>query len=196
MLMDRCYLEDITGVRTAPAQWVGEAEVRLGGFLLCQHCGSPTIIFSPQGGEVLCAKRRCPAVACPHPALDGCECGACDGCNFHGRDCFNGEQFPHPTDRCQLCSCLVQHTHSLLSSSCTITFKSVVWKPKQTGFTVSWCQTQHTFKRFSLHSHKGLKIWGSWTKVRKKYSQLFKHQMLNFDCKQFQNTQDCFFCAF
>lgn len=59
----------------------------------------------------MCARRRCPAVSCPHPALDGCACGVCDGCNFNGRGCFNGERFPHPTGRCQLCSCLVlSHT--------------------------------------------------------------------------------------
>ena len=59
----------------------------------------------------MCARRRCSAVSCPHPALDGCGCGVCDGCNFNGRGCFNGERFPHPTDRCQLCSCLVlSHT--------------------------------------------------------------------------------------
>lgn len=60
----------------------------------------------------MCAQRRCPAVSCPHPALDGCACGVCDGCSFYGRSCFNGEQFPNPVDRCQLCSCLV------LSHSC------------------------------------------------------------------------------
>ena len=94
----------------------------------CMHAGAadsqdpsqPLCILSlffcfPQRGEVVCARRRCPAVSCPHPALDGCACAVCDGCNFHGRGCFNGERFPHPTDRCQLCSCLVlSHTHSNL----------------------------------------------------------------------------------
>ncbi|XP_070763397.1 kielin/chordin-like protein [Enoplosus armatus] len=65
----------------------------------CQDC-------TCSRGEVVCSQRRCPAVSCPHPALDGCACGVCDGCNFNGRGCFNGERFPHPTDRCQLCSCL------------------------------------------------------------------------------------------
>ncbi|XP_029499285.1 kielin/chordin-like protein [Oncorhynchus nerka] len=57
-------------------------------------------------GEVVCVKRRCPAVSCPHPALDGCACGVCDGCRFNGRDCSNGERFPHPSDHCQRCTCL------------------------------------------------------------------------------------------
>ncbi|KAM9854759.1 kielin/chordin-like protein [Aulostomus maculatus] len=70
-----------------------------GGEQVCQEC-------TCSRGEVVCAQRRCPAVSCPHPALDGCACGMCDGCNFVGRDCFNGERFPHPTDHCQLCSCL------------------------------------------------------------------------------------------
>ncbi|TNN00883.1 hypothetical protein fugu_012129 [Takifugu bimaculatus] len=64
----------------------------------CQDC-------TCSRGEVVCAQRRCPAVSCSHPALDGCACGVCDGCSFYGRSCFNGEQFPNPADRCQLCSC-------------------------------------------------------------------------------------------
>ncbi|XP_072290734.1 kielin/chordin-like protein [Eucyclogobius newberryi] len=65
----------------------------------CQEC-------TCRKGEVECAERRCPAVSCPHPALDSCGCGECEGCNYYGRDCYSGERFPHPTDRCQLCSCL------------------------------------------------------------------------------------------
>ncbi|XP_053741751.1 kielin/chordin-like protein [Synchiropus splendidus] len=70
-----------------------------GGEKRCQDC-------TCSRGEVVCAPRRCPAVSCSHPALDGCACGVCDGCSFVGRDCYNGERFPHPTDHCQLCSCL------------------------------------------------------------------------------------------
>ncbi|XP_034389852.1 kielin/chordin-like protein [Cyclopterus lumpus] len=65
----------------------------------CQDC-------TCSRGEVVCKQRRCPALSCTHPALDGCACGVCDGCNFNGRGCFNGERFPLPTDHCQLCSCL------------------------------------------------------------------------------------------
>lgn len=65
----------------------------------CQDC-------TCSRGEVVCAQRRCPPVSCSHPALDGCGCGVCDRCNFQGRDCYNGERFPHPSDRCQQCSCL------------------------------------------------------------------------------------------
>lgn len=67
---------------------------------------------SSQRGEVACTQKRCPAVSCSHPAVDGCACGVCDGCHFEGRNCFNGERFPHPTDGCQLCSCLVGSKHS------------------------------------------------------------------------------------
>ncbi|XP_061577935.1 kielin/chordin-like protein isoform X2 [Cololabis saira] len=70
-----------------------------GGERGCQDC-------TCLGGEVVCAERRCPAAPCSHPAVDGCACGACDRCNFNGRDCFNGERFPHPEDHCQRCSCL------------------------------------------------------------------------------------------
>lgn len=65
----------------------------------CQEC-------TCRRGEVVCAQRRCPAVSCPHPALDSCGCGECDGCNYYGRNCYSGEKFPHPADHCQLCSCL------------------------------------------------------------------------------------------
>uniref|UniRef100_A0A1A8B690 Kielin/chordin-like protein n=1 Tax=Nothobranchius furzeri TaxID=105023 RepID=A0A1A8B690_NOTFU len=65
----------------------------------CQDC-------TCSRGEVVCAQRRCPAVSCLNPALDGCACGVCDGCRFNGRDYFNGERFQHPEDHCQLCSCL------------------------------------------------------------------------------------------
>lgn len=76
----------------------------------------PVLCFlSPQSGEVVCVQRRCPTMPCPHPALDGCACAVCDGCRFNGRDCFNGERFPHPTDHCQLCSCLVHTTQNILT---------------------------------------------------------------------------------
>ncbi|XP_055365980.1 kielin/chordin-like protein isoform X2 [Betta splendens] len=68
--------------------------------------GNPCAECTCQSGSVRCVRRPCPAAACPHPALDGCGCGVCDGCSFHGRGCFSGERFPHPADRCQLCSCL------------------------------------------------------------------------------------------
>lgn len=67
----------------------------------------------------MCAQRRCPAVSCPHPALDGCACGVCDGCTFYGRSCFSGEQFPNPVDRCQICSCLVP-SHSCFECRLTL----------------------------------------------------------------------------
>ncbi|XP_071783371.2 kielin/chordin-like protein [Centroberyx gerrardi] len=76
-----------------------DGQVLPGGKGGCQDCTCST-------GEVVCVQRRCPAASCPNPALDGCACGVCDGCRFHERDCFNGERFTHPTDHCQLCSCL------------------------------------------------------------------------------------------
>ncbi|MEQ2287677.1 hypothetical protein AMECASPLE_015108, partial [Ameca splendens] len=70
-----------------------------GGEQGCQDC-------TCSRGEVLCTTRKCPSSPCAHPALDDCACGVCDGCNFNGRDCYNGERFPHPEDHCQICSCL------------------------------------------------------------------------------------------
>ncbi|KAM3609081.1 uncharacterized protein V6R79_009469 [Siganus canaliculatus] len=87
---DGCQYQDVTYV---------DGQILPGGERGCQDCTCTR-------GEVVCAQRRCPAVACPHPALDDCACGVCDGCNFNGRGCFNGERFQHPADRCQLCSCL------------------------------------------------------------------------------------------
>ncbi|XP_031418057.1 kielin/chordin-like protein [Clupea harengus] len=57
-------------------------------------------------GGVTCAPQVCAKVSCPHPALDRCSCGVCDGCLFHQRNCGNGERFPHPQDPCQRCTCL------------------------------------------------------------------------------------------
>ncbi|XP_044213158.1 kielin/chordin-like protein isoform X1 [Thunnus albacares] len=76
-----------------------DGEILPGGEKDCQECRCSR-------GGVVCAQIRCPAVSCPHPALDRCACRVCDGCNFSGRDRFNGERFPHPKDRCQHCSCL------------------------------------------------------------------------------------------
>ncbi|XP_034734849.1 kielin/chordin-like protein isoform X1 [Etheostoma cragini] len=87
---DGCQFQGVTYV---------DRQILPGGEGGCQDC-------TCSRGEVVCTHRKCPAVSCPHPALDGCACGVCDGCTFHGRGCFNGERFPHPTDHCQLCLCL------------------------------------------------------------------------------------------
>ncbi|KAK2917907.1 hypothetical protein Q8A73_004653 [Channa argus] len=87
---DGCQFQDVAYV---------DGQIFPGGEKGCQDCKCSR-------GEVVCAQRRCPAVSCSHPALDSCACGVCNGCNFNGRDCFNGERFPHPADHCQLCSCL------------------------------------------------------------------------------------------
>ncbi|XP_072241827.1 kielin/chordin-like protein [Leuresthes tenuis] len=87
---DGCHFQ---GVTYADGQTLSEGEPG------CQDC-------TCSRGEVFCVQKSCPAASCPHPALDGCACGVCDGCDFDGRDCFNGERFPHPEDHCQLCFCL------------------------------------------------------------------------------------------
>ncbi|KAM8892202.1 kielin/chordin-like protein isoform 2-T2 [Spinachia spinachia] len=93
-----CGCPDCDGCQFQGVTYV-DGQVLPGGDGGCQDC-------TCSSGEVVCTQRRCPAVSCPHPALDGCACGVCDGCNFNGRGCFNGERFPHPTDHCQICSCL------------------------------------------------------------------------------------------
>ncbi|XP_057692024.1 kielin/chordin-like protein isoform X2 [Corythoichthys intestinalis] len=97
-LTDACGCPVCDGCHFQGVDYINGQNVTGGGGS-CQECVCSR-------GEVICTTRRCPAVSCSHPALDGCACGVCDGCNFEGRDCFNGERFPHPTDHCQLCSCL------------------------------------------------------------------------------------------
>ncbi|KAK7892159.1 hypothetical protein WMY93_024122 [Mugilogobius chulae] len=87
---DECLYQGVTYV---------DGQTVTGGNGGCQVC-------TCRKGEVACAQRRCPAVSCPHPALDACGCGECEGCNYYGRDCYSGENFPHPTDHCQRCTCL------------------------------------------------------------------------------------------
>lgn len=87
---DGCYFQGVT---------YADGQAFQGGEQGCQDC-------TCSRGEVACTTRNCPSTPCAHPALDGCACGVCDGCNFNGRNCDNGERFPHPEDHCQICSCL------------------------------------------------------------------------------------------
>ncbi|XP_051725443.1 kielin/chordin-like protein [Ctenopharyngodon idella] len=57
-------------------------------------------------GEVQCSPKSCPSVSCPNPQRDPCACQVCEGCQYRGRDCGNGERFPDPNDHCQGCICL------------------------------------------------------------------------------------------
>ncbi|XP_028305155.1 kielin/chordin-like protein isoform X2 [Gouania willdenowi] len=102
---DGCYFQDVT---FADGQ-------TLRGDQSCQDCRCSR-------GDVVCTPRSCPDVSCTHPALDVCSCAVCDGCNFEGRNFYNGERFSHPTDRCQHCSCfnggVVCQRNSCLSVSC------------------------------------------------------------------------------
>uniref|UniRef100_A0A673XIK2 Kielin cysteine rich BMP regulator n=1 Tax=Salmo trutta TaxID=8032 RepID=A0A673XIK2_SALTR len=106
-----CY-QDCTHPYKPPGQCCGECNRCSHGNVVLirgQSIPDPTDPCSEctcQRGEVVCVKRRCPAVSCPHPALDSCACGVCDGCRFNGRDCSNGERFSHPSDHCQRCTCL------------------------------------------------------------------------------------------
>eukprot|EP00079_Xenopus_tropicalis_P008629 XP_002931908.2 PREDICTED: kielin/chordin-like protein isoform X1 [Xenopus tropicalis] len=64
----------------------------------CEHCRC-------MRGHVTCGPRPCDQVTCPHPAEDPCMCPVCDGCNYSGRDCTNGESFLDPEDECNHCTC-------------------------------------------------------------------------------------------
>uniref|UniRef100_A0A8C7YAG1 VWFC domain-containing protein n=1 Tax=Oryzias sinensis TaxID=183150 RepID=A0A8C7YAG1_9TELE len=74
------------------------------------HAFISTCMFVLQSGSVRCARRPCLTPQCSHPVFNACGCPVCDECNrcnFDGRDCFNGERFQHPDNRCELCFCLV-----------------------------------------------------------------------------------------
>uniref|UniRef100_A0A3Q4I420 VWFC domain-containing protein n=1 Tax=Neolamprologus brichardi TaxID=32507 RepID=A0A3Q4I420_NEOBR len=74
--------------------------------------GNPCYECICQRGSVQCRRKRCPEALCPNPVADACGCPVlCDGCNFYGRDCLSGEQFAHPTDSCQRCSCQAGEVH-------------------------------------------------------------------------------------
>ncbi|KAK3570578.1 hypothetical protein QTP86_022525 [Hemibagrus guttatus] len=70
-------------------------------------------------GEVRCTPKSCPIVSCPHPAVDGCGCARCNRCRFQGRECVNGEHFPHPQNNCQRCTCQNGEV-SCISASCPV----------------------------------------------------------------------------
>lgn len=93
--------------------------------LMLNSSGLFLCVLFLQRGEVVCTARRCPSAPCAHPALDGCACRVCDGCNFNGRGCYNGERFPHPEDHCQSCFCLVLSYRRILYLS--VHFKLGFW---------------------------------------------------------------------
>lgn len=65
---------------------------------LCEEC-------TCSSGEVRCSSMSCPAVSCPHPAVDSCGCAECKNCRFHGRQYQNTEQFTNAEDNCLTCTC-------------------------------------------------------------------------------------------
>ncbi|XP_077451474.1 kielin/chordin-like protein isoform X1 [Stigmatopora argus] len=97
-LADSCGCPVCDGCHFQGVDYI-DGQILTAGERSCQECVC-------RRGEVVCTARRCQAISCSHPALDGCGCRVCDSCNFEGRDCFNGERFRHPTDHCQQCSCL------------------------------------------------------------------------------------------
>ncbi|GAB1290632.1 Kielin/chordin-like protein [Apodemus speciosus] len=71
----------------------------------CQECLC-------QGGQAHCQLRACPSAPCGHPLPGTCCRNDCQGCAFGGKEYPNGADFPHPTDSCRLCRCLVTATYS------------------------------------------------------------------------------------
>ncbi|XP_067836581.1 kielin/chordin-like protein, partial [Heptranchias perlo] len=57
-------------------------------------------------GHVICDSKQCRKVSCPHPVISLCGCPMCEGCQYNGRDCKNGERFPDPSNKCNRCTCL------------------------------------------------------------------------------------------
>ncbi|EHB08654.1 Kielin/chordin-like protein, partial [Heterocephalus glaber] len=66
----------------------------------CQECHC-------QEGHTRCQPRACPWAPCAHPLPGTCCQSHCSGCAFGGKEYPSGADFPHPTDPCRLCRCLV-----------------------------------------------------------------------------------------
>ena len=76
-----------------------------------QHFASPLDSCAScacRRGNVTCAPRRCPEVACSHPVRGAC-CPLCADCAVAGgKRVSDGSRFSHATDPCQICSCQVE----------------------------------------------------------------------------------------
>uniref|UniRef100_A0A4W3J5X1 Kielin cysteine rich BMP regulator n=1 Tax=Callorhinchus milii TaxID=7868 RepID=A0A4W3J5X1_CALMI len=58
-------------------------------------------------GSVSCQDRACRGALCSNPLAGSCCLNNCNGCNFAGKEYPNGADFPHPTNLCKECHCLV-----------------------------------------------------------------------------------------
>uniref|UniRef100_A0A2K6T6R5 Kielin cysteine rich BMP regulator n=1 Tax=Saimiri boliviensis boliviensis TaxID=39432 RepID=A0A2K6T6R5_SAIBB len=66
----------------------------------CQECRC-------QEGHARCQPRACPRAPCAHPLPGTCCQNDCSGCAFGGKEYPSGADFPHPSDPCRQCRCLV-----------------------------------------------------------------------------------------
>ncbi|XP_013358713.1 PREDICTED: kielin/chordin-like protein [Chinchilla lanigera] len=71
------------------------------------HPGDPCQECYCQEGHAHCQPRACPRAPCTHPRPGTCCHSDCSGCAFGGKEYSNGADFPHPSDPCRLCRCLV-----------------------------------------------------------------------------------------
>uniref|UniRef100_H0V452 Kielin cysteine rich BMP regulator n=1 Tax=Cavia porcellus TaxID=10141 RepID=H0V452_CAVPO len=71
------------------------------------HPGDPCQECHCQEGLARCQPRPCPRAPCAHPLPGTCCQSDCSGCAFGGKEYPSGADFPHPSDPCRLCLCLV-----------------------------------------------------------------------------------------
>ncbi|CAL8235836.1 unnamed protein product, partial [Boreogadus saida] len=65
-------------------------------------------------GRVECRSSRCPRPNCNAPVPGTCCQNKCNGCRYAGKEFPNGQEFPHPTDRCRACTCINGNVQCLM----------------------------------------------------------------------------------
>uniref|UniRef100_A0A673BRQ6 Si:dkey-266m15.6 n=1 Tax=Sphaeramia orbicularis TaxID=375764 RepID=A0A673BRQ6_9TELE len=56
-------------------------------------------------GRIDCHVAQCSHPHCNAPLPGTCCQNNCNGCSYGGKEYPNGQEFPHPTDKCRTCSC-------------------------------------------------------------------------------------------
>ncbi|XP_056455381.1 kielin/chordin-like protein [Gadus chalcogrammus] len=65
-------------------------------------------------GRVECRSNQCPRPNCNAPAPGTCCQNNCNGCRYAGKEYPNGQEFPHPTDKCRACTCINGNVQCLM----------------------------------------------------------------------------------
>uniref|UniRef100_A0A8C5BPR6 Kielin cysteine rich BMP regulator n=1 Tax=Gadus morhua TaxID=8049 RepID=A0A8C5BPR6_GADMO len=65
-------------------------------------------------GRVACRSNQCPRPNCNAPVPGTCCQNNCNGCRYAGKEYPNGQEFPHPTDKCRACTCINGNVQCLM----------------------------------------------------------------------------------